>query len=212
MLTAVGKGTFYGLVLWFCLGWLTTGLGCAAEEQSMELSAAEKETLHEIARQSILAGLRGEAAPPLPPLTGVLQEPRGAFVTLHKKGVLRGCIGYIEAIKPLAVTVQEMAYAAAFNDPRFPPLKPAELQDIDIEISVLSPLRRIHNIEEIQVGRHGLYICRGPSRGLLLPQVATEYRWDRTTFLQQTCRKANLPPMAWQDPQTEIYVFSAEIF
>ncbi len=178
----------------------------------MELSAAEKETLHEIARQSIAAGLRGEAAPPLPQLTGELQEPRGAFVTLHKKGALRGCIGYIEAIKPLAATVQEMAYAAAFKDPRFPPLTPAELKDIDIEISVLSPLQRINNVDDIQVGRHGLYIRRGRYHGLLLPQVATEHHWDRDTFLQQTCRKANLPPTAWQDPETEIYVFSADIF
>ncbi|MGQ9920627.1 MAG: AmmeMemoRadiSam system protein A [Desulfobacca sp.] len=178
----------------------------------MELSAAEKATLHKIARQSIEAGLRGEAAPPLPQLTGALQEPRGAFVTLEKKGALRGCIGYIEAIKPLAVTVQEMAYAAAFKDPRFPPLRPEEYQDIEIKISVLSPLQRLHQVEEIQVGRHGLYICRGPYRGLLLPQVATEYHWDRETFLQQTCRKANLPLLAWQDPETEIYIFSAEIF
>ncbi len=178
----------------------------------MELSAAEKQQLHEIARQSIAAGLRGEAPPPLPQLSGVLQEPRGAFVTLHKRGALRGCIGFIEAIKPLAATVQEMAYAAAFRDPRFPPLTAAEWPDIDVEISVLSPLRRIQSVEEIQVGRHGLYLRRGRHHGLLLPQVATEYGWDRDTFLQQTCRKANLPVRAWQDPQTEIYVFSADIF
>jgi len=195
---------------------LTTGLwpgrSVPAEEQSMELSAADKKTLHEIARQSIAAGLQGQWPPPLPPLSGVCQEPRGAFVTLHHRGQLRGCIGFIEAVKPLAVTVQEMAYAAAFKDPRFPPLTPEEFQDITVEISVLSPLRRIHSIDEIEVGRHGLYIRRGLRHGLLLPQVATEHQWDRFTFLQQTCWKANLPTTAWQDPQTEIYIFSADIF
>lgn len=202
------------VMLAVCLGpgrW-ACGWGAESGGQSMELSAAEKELLHEIARQSIAAGLRGEAPPPLPQCTGVLQEPRGAFVTLHKRGALRGCIGFIEAVKPLAATVQEMAYAAAFRDPRFPPLSAAEWPEIDIEISVLSPLQRIQSVEEIQVGRHGLYIRRGPYHGLLLPQVATEYGWDRDTFLQQTCRKANLPAKAWQDPQTEIYVFSADIF
>jgi AmmeMemoRadiSam system protein A len=198
------------------LSLLTAGLGLEApvqaEEQSMELSAADKKTLHEIARQSIAAGLQGQPPPLLPPVSGVLQEPRGAFVTLHHRGQLRGCIGYIEAVKPLAQTVQEMAAAAAFKDPRFPPLTPEEFQDIQIEISVLSPLRRIHSIDEIEVGRHGLYIRRGLRHGLLLPQVATEHHWDRFTFLQQTCWKANLPTTAWQDPQTEIYIFSADIF
>lgn len=195
----VGHGTWHQATL-------------ASEELTMELSAAEKKLLHDIARQSIAAGLQGQAPPPLPQVSGVLQEPRGAFVTLHHRGRLRGCIGYIEAIKPLAQTVQEMALAAAFHDPRFPPLTAAEFQDIDIEISVLSPLRRLHNLEEIQVGRDGLYIRRGQRHGLLLPQVATEHHWDRDTFLQQTCLKAHLPPTAWQDPNTEIYVFTADIF
>ncbi len=178
----------------------------------MELSAAEKQTLHEIARQSIAAGLAGQAPPPLPELTPNLQEPCGAFVTLHLQGSLRGCIGFIQAVKPLAQTIQEMAQAAAFQDPRFPPLTPAEFKHIDLEISVLSPLQRVRRLDDIQVGRHGLLIRRGPRQGLLLPQVATEYHWDRETFLQQTCRKANLPPTAWQDPQTEIYTFTADVF
>jgi AmmeMemoRadiSam system protein A len=125
---------------------------------------------------------------------------------------LRGCIGLIEAVKPLGETIQEMALSAAFCDPRFPPLTAQEFKDLDIEISVLTPLRRIKNVEEIQVGVHGLYLRNGSCRGLLLPQVATQYNWDRDTFLQQTCCKACLPPMAWKDPQTEIYVFSADIF
>ena len=141
-----------------------------------------------------------------------LCEPRGAFVSLHRQGQLRGCIGYLEAVKPLGQTVREMAAAAAFHDPRFRPLGKEELADLEVEISVLSPMRLIKNIDEIQVGTHGLYIVQGPCRGLLLPQVATEYKWDRLTFLQQTCGKAGLPPDAWKDPDTKIYLFTAEIF
>jgi AmmeMemoRadiSam system protein A len=125
---------------------------------------------------------------------------------------LRGCIGLIEAVKPLAETVQEMARSAAFGDPRFPPLTAQEFKDIDIEISVLTPFRQVKNVDEIQVGVHGLYLRNGSYRGLLLPQVATEHKWDRDTFLQQTCYKAGLPSLAWKDPKTEIYVFSADIF
>ena len=102
-----------------------------------------------------------------------LKEKRGAFVTLKKRGHLRGCIGYINAVKPLWETVQEMAVAAAFHDPRFPSLKPDEIRDITFEISVLSPLQSIKDINEIEVGKHGLYIIRGYNSGLLLPQVAS---------------------------------------
>jgi AmmeMemoRadiSam system protein A len=178
----------------------------------MQLSEQDKQTLRELARQSIAAALNGQPRPALKDLSPVLQELRGAFVTLHLRGRLRGCIGFIEAVKPLAETIQEMAAAAAFGDPRFPPLTDQEFRDIEIEISVLSPLHRVNNIEEIQVGVHGLYLRQGPRRGLLLPQVATEYNWDRETFLQQTCIKASLPPLAWKDPRTEIYLFSAEVF
>lgn len=178
----------------------------------MHLSEQDKKQLHDIARQSIAAGLERKAPPSLPNLSEVLKEPRGAFVTLHLRGCLRGCIGLIEAVKPLAETIQEMALAAAFGDPRFPPLTTQEFKDIAMEISVLSPLQQIKNVAEIQVGTHGLYIRQGPHRGLLLPQVATEHKWDRDTFLQQTCSKAGLPPMAWKDPNTEIYLFSADIF
>ncbi|MDI6743358.1 MAG: AmmeMemoRadiSam system protein A, partial [Smithella sp.] len=106
----------------------------------------------------------------------------------------------------------EMAVAAAFNDPRFPALKKDELNQLTFEISVLSPLERIRDIHEIEVGRHGLYIVSGYNSGLLLPQVATEYRWDRETFLEQTCYKAGLNPQSWKDPETEIYIFSADYF
>jgi AmmeMemoRadiSam system protein A len=133
-------------------------------------------------------------------------------VTLHKQGRLRGCIGQIHARQPLVRTVAEMAVAAAFEDPRFPPLRREELRDIDIEISVLTPLRRITDVGEIQVGTHGIYLRRGAYSGLLLPQVATEWGWDRNTFLEHTCEKAHLPKDAWKDKKAEIYIFSADVF
>ena len=142
----------------------------------------------------------------------MLEEFRGAFVSLHRRGQLRGCIGYIEAVKPLLQTVREMAPAAAFQDPRFRPLQADELADLEIEISVLTPLKLIKSTDEIEVGRDGLYIVRGLNRGLLLPQVATQYHWDRQTFLEQTCNKAGLPGDAWKDPGTQIFIFRAEIF
>jgi AmmeMemoRadiSam system protein A len=204
------------LLLLVFLGFFSAAAGYASanagKEQDMHLSEQDKTTLHEIARQSIAAGLQGQCPVPLKDVSGVLQEPRGAFVSLHLKGCLRGCIGLIEAIKPLAEAIQEMAYSAAFSDPRFSPLTDREFKDLALEISVLSPLRQIKNVDEIQVGVHGLYIRLGSCRGLLLPQVATEYNWDRETFLQQTCCKACLPPMAWKDPKAEIYIFSADIF
>jgi len=105
-----------------------------------------------------------------------------------------------------------MAEAAAFKDPRFTPVKEKELSELDIEISVLTPLKRITDINEIQVGKHGIYMVKGMWAGLLLPQVATEYGWDRQTFLEHTCQKAGLPSNAWKDKETEIYIFSADIF
>jgi AmmeMemoRadiSam system protein A len=178
----------------------------------MPLSAAEQRLLLHIARDSIVAGLERRALEVPPDLPPALREPRGVFVTLHRHGRLRGCIGYLEAVRPLAQAVAEMAQAAAFQDPRFAPLTAPELPEVELEISVLTPMRRIQDIQEIEVGRHGLYIERGPCRGLLLPQVATECRWDRLTFLEQTCCKAGLPPSAWKDPETRIYVFDAEVF
>ncbi|WP_041283866.1 AmmeMemoRadiSam system protein A [Desulfobacca acetoxidans] len=178
----------------------------------MQLSEQDKKTLHEIARQSIGAVLQNQSPPALTIRSPILKERRGAFVTLHLQGQLRGCIGLIQAVKPLAQAIQEMARAAAFQDPRFPPLTPREFKDVDIEISVLTPLRLIGSVDEIQVGVHGLYIEKGFHRGLLLPQVATEHHWDRDTFLQHTCLKAGLSPEAWRDPEAKIYAFSADIF
>ena len=140
-----------------------------------------------------------------------LLRPGAAFVTLTQAGDLRGCIGYTEAIYPLYRTVIRCAIAAAASDPRFAPLKPQELEEVEIEISVLSPLRQIQDVAEIQVGRDGLLIEKGGRRGLLLPQVATTHHWDRRTFLEQTCYKAGLPADAWREG-AKIFAFSAEIF
>lgn len=177
----------------------------------MGLTEEEKQALLRIARESIETGLDGKM-PEGSVKKGVLEEKRGAFVSLKRRGKLRGCIGFIEPRKPLVKTVEEMAVAAAFQDPRFPPLRKEELQDLKVEISVLTPLRRVADVGEIEVGTHGLYIRRGGRAGLLLPQVATEWRWDRDTFLKETCRKAGLAPDAWRDPETEIYLFSADVF
>ena len=192
--------------------WGPTAPRAWGAEANMNLSDGDKKLLLQIARGSIEAHLLAKPAPALEAVPRSLCESRGAFVSLHRQGQLRGCIGYLEAIKPLGQTVQEMAAAAAFHDPRFRPLGREELADLEVEISVLSPMRLIKNIDEIQVGTHGLYIVQGANRGLLLPQVATQYQWDRLTFLAQTCNKAGLPPDAWKDPNTQIFIFGAEIF
>ena len=141
-----------------------------------------------------------------------LTHERGAFVTLKKKGALRGCIGYNSALKPLALTVRDVAASAAVDDTRFAPVTPPELGELEYEISVLSPLRRILDVNEIQVGRDGLVMKKGDREGLLLPQVAPEQHWDRMKFLEQTCLKAGLAPDAWKDPDTEIFAFTALVF
>ncbi len=176
------------------------------------LSQEEKKRLLEIAKGGIEARLRKQLVHPPQFDSGALTEKRGVFVSLHKRGRLRGCIGCIEGRQPLSFTVHEMAGAAAFDDPRFPPLAPDEFNDLEIEISVLSPLREIRGLDEIEIGYHGLYIVNGFYSGLLLPQVAVEYGWDRKAFLEETCQKAGLPPNAWKNKNTKIYVFSADIF
>jgi AmmeMemoRadiSam system protein A len=142
-----------------------------------------------------------------------LRRPAGAFVTLRtKRGDLRGCIGSIRAIEPLYRAVAASAISAAFHDPRFFPVRADEMASLELEISVMGPIEQVRNVEEIEVGRDGLIISRGRYAGLLLPQVATEYGWDRQTFLDQTCIKAGLEPGAWRSEQTRIEKFAAEVF
>jgi hypothetical protein len=190
----------------------TNGRSRLREGAGTGLTEGDKKILLNIVRTTIAGKLAETAAPIISDLPEILKEESGAFVTLKKHGRLRGCIGYIEAKKPLYITIKEMAVAAAFNDPRFPPLKKDELKDITAEISVLSPLKKIMDIQEIEVGHHGLYIIKGFQGGLLLPQVAAEYNWDRMTFLKETCHKAGLPAYAWRDEDVKIYIFSADIF
>jgi len=175
-------------------------------------SEKDKDSLLEIARKSIECRLAGKDIPEFSTVSGILKEKRGAFVTLKKHGQLRGCIGSFDAKGSLCETIEEMARSAAFNDPRFPPVTEEELDDITIEISALTPLKKIKNSDEIEVGKHGIYIVRGRYRGVLLPQVATDYNWDKVTFLEETCHKAGLPANAWKEKDTEIYIFSADIF
>ncbi len=176
------------------------------------VSLADRKLLHEIARQSIKARLDGKPYV-LPKIrSALLNEPGAAFVTLKKNGQLRGCIGYIVAREPLAESVSEMALAAAFEDPRFPPLQKSEYGELHYEISVLTPLRRIEDPQQVRVGTHGVLLRKGGHSGLLLPQVPVEYGWNLEEFLDNTCRKAGLPKACWKDEATEIYTFSAEVF
>jgi len=176
------------------------------------LSKEEKVKLLEIAKLSIIEAVTGKRQF-FPNVTEEkLKENCGAFVTIKENNELRGCIGYIQAVKPLYETVKDVAKSAAVNDYRFNPVAENELDKLELEISVLTPLKKIKDINEIEVGKHGLVMKQGFNSGLLLPQVATEYNWDKGTFLKETCRKAGLPQDAWKDKSTEIYTFSAEVF
>jgi AmmeMemoRadiSam system protein A len=132
-------------------------------------------------------------------------------VTIKQDGQLRGCIGNFQSERPLYQEVSEMAVASACKDPRFHPLDETELDNFELEISVLSPLEKVTDIEQIEVGTHGIYLEKNFSRGVLLPQVATEYGWDRDNFLKQTCLKAGLSADSWQEADADIYIFSAQI-
>jgi AmmeMemoRadiSam system protein A len=178
----------------------------------MALTDEERKALLQIARKSIESVLLHRPTKDLSGLQGELRELRGVFVTLKRHGELRGCIGYVEPRLPLAEAVQEVAQKAAFEDPRFLPLTMEEWPDVDIEISILSPLERVTDVQEIEVGKHGLVIDAGFTRGLLLPQVATEYHWDREQFLRHTAIKAGLPPDAWQKSGVRLYTFTTETF
>src|ERR1700756_1677855 len=174
-----------------------------------EFSLEERTLLLQLAHDSILSVLENREVSMDPP-SPHLAEPRGAFTSLYLNGELRGCVGYILPVSPVYHAVIDTARAAAFEDTRFYPVTIEEATQLKIELSVLSPPRPI-SAEEVEVGRHGLLISLAGQRGLLLPQVPTERNWDRTTFLQQTCRKAGLPPDAWQKGAV-IEAFTAEVF
>lgn len=167
----------------------------------------------EIARKSIETYLKTGKILELSESDPALLEEMGAFVTLHERGDLRGCIGNLVGNQPLYLTIRDMAIEAATGDPRFLPVKPSELKDIEIEISALSPLQRIDSTDKIQLGTHGVLVKKGFRSGVFLPQVATETGWSKEEFLSNLCaHKAGLSPDAWKDKSTEIYIFSAEVF
>ncbi len=179
---------------------------------SLELTNDQKKILLEIARESIISAVL-KTRFSYPQIDDpVLNKECGAFVTLTIAGNLKGCIGNIRAKYPLWKTIRQMAQEAALNDPRFYPVNKKELDDIEIEISVLSPFVLIKDISLIEVGKHGLFIKKGFYQGLLLPQVAIDYNWNKTEFLDQTCRKAGLSESCWKEENCEIYIFSATIF
>lgn len=170
----------------------------------------QRSTLLRLARHAITTTLVEQRVPDVPEVDDALRQMLGAFVTLTKGGHLRGCIGYPEPVFPLHETIMRGALAAAFEDPRFPPVTARELPDLHIEISVLSPLAPI-TADQVEIGVHGLVIEHGRARGLLLPQVPVEWGWDLETYLHHLCHKAGLPGDAWRNGAT-LYGFTAEVF
>jgi AmmeMemoRadiSam system protein A len=163
------------------------------------------------ARCAIVEAVSRAQLPADIPQHGIFQERRGVFVTLHVRGRLRGCIGVVETQETLGESIMRCAAGAALQDPRFSPLQMEELEELLVEISLLSTPAPIRP-EEIEIGKHGLIVVNGASRGLLLPQVATEHGLDPQRFLEETCRKAGLPPEAWREAGTQIMGFTCEIF
>jgi AmmeMemoRadiSam system protein A len=180
-----------------------------ATAESALLSSAALAALLDLARATVAASVQGRDLPRVPELPE-LELPRGVFVSLHREGELRGCLGHLEGDVAVGAVTRRMAVAASRDDPRFPPVTPEELERLEVEVSVLSPFERIRP-EDVVPGRDGLLIRRGPRSGVLLPQVATEHRWDRVTLLRAVCQKAALPSGAWQDAATELYAFRAQI-
>jgi AmmeMemoRadiSam system protein A len=181
----------------------------ALPEAQPEFNHEERVQLLQMAHDAILSTLE-ERELQTSVSSSHLSELRGAFTTLYSHGKLRGCVGYPIAILPLYRTVIETAQAAAFDDPRFPPVSLHEARELKVSLSVMSPLKPIR-AEDVEVGRNGLVISHAGHRGLLLPQVATEHGWDRLTFLEQTCRKAGLSENAWRQGAV-IEAFTAEVF
>ena len=184
------------------------------QNSNQELNSTEQKAALKIARQTLAATFNQK---PDKPATGelpeIFSERRGAFVTLKKHGQLRGCIGIFEPDIPLSEVIKKMALSAAFEDTRFEPLRAKELTDVEIEISVLSPMTKINSPDEIKLGVHGVYIKKGRQSGVFLPQVATEMNWDKETFLNTLCEeKAGLPQNCWKDSSSELYIFTAQVF
>ena len=175
------------------------------------MTESEQLILLKTARETIRARVYGDA-PQYDEPTEPLLQPRPLFVTLRCGGRLRGCIGTLQPAGPLFEAVKDFAVSSAFNDPRFPPFEKNEMTDLNIEISVLSPLEKVTSLDSIEIGKHGLYAKRGARSGVLLPQVPVEQRWNRAQFLKHTCLKAGLPEDAWKTGEVDFYSFTAEVF
>lgn len=176
------------------------------------INVKEQKTLLKLARKTLEKYVRTREIPDYDAVDDKLKIKSGIFVTLKKNNELRGCIGTTVPEKTLIDGVIDMTIASATRDPRFAKVSPSELSDIKIEISILSPLKKINDIEEIEVGKHGLYLCNGLKCGLLLPQIAVENNWNREKFLEMVSLKAGLPPSAWKEKDSEIYIFTAQVF
>jgi MEMO1 family protein len=183
------------------------------KQPPFSLAPREKSDLLALARKSVEFAVREKKAyEPAASASESLNQERGAFVTLKESGALRGCVGYTSAVKPLYMTVRDTATLAALRDTRFQPVSPSELPQLEYEISVLSPLRRVTDFRQIKVGQHGLLMKNGIYQGVLLPQVPVEERWDRQTFLEETCAKAGMRSGCWKDENTDIFMFTAVVF
>ena len=175
------------------------------------LSELDQAAIVRLARLATTDAVSGGKLPEQIPHEGIFAERQGVFVTLRVGRRLRGCIGVVQPDEPLGDSIVRCAISAAVHDPRFPPICPDELHELQIEISLLSPTAAI-TLQEIEIGRHGLLVCCGAQRGLLLPQVAIEHHLSAHQFLEEACRKAGLPRDAWRDPDTQVFGFTCEVF
>lgn len=174
------------------------------------LDSIQRRSLLDLARRAINEAVTHQRLPEQIPSEGIFAERHGVFVTLHWRGKLRGCIGVVEGHEPLGQGIVHAAASAALQDPRFSRVRPDELDDLTVEISILSPMIPIRP-EEVEIGRHGLLVVSGRDRGLLLPQVAVEHRMTREAFLEETCLKAGLPRDAWKNDDVLLFGFTCEI-
>ena len=176
------------------------------------LTPDQKIRLLTLARKTVESWVRNKTKADMTTDDPLLKENGAAFVTLKISGELRGCIGHTEAYEPLWDCIRDMAIAASTQDPRFPPVSEAELPRLSYEITVLTPMKKIADVDEIIVGKHGLMMEKGMRRGLLLPQVPVEWGWNREEFLNHTAQKAGLPASAWRDGSVTIYSFTGIVF
>ena len=175
------------------------------------LSELDRAAVLRLARTAVMDAVSGHKLPHEIPNDGIFAERQGVFVTLRAGRRLRGCIGVIQPDEPLGDSIVKCAISAALHDPRFPPIRLDELDELQIEVSLLSPMTAM-KVQEIELGRHGLLVCSGARRGLLLPQVAIEHNLSADQFLEEACRKAELPRDAWRDPDTQLFGFTCEVF